>query len=147
MDPKDEEPKPGERDRLTKAGRWKIPGINPDQPELPTAPLDKPASPSPAAPISAGQSDIVRQPQPPPAAPEPSEFTRMFQSPPVPPGAPPPRGMPQAPAGLKPAPPVPPSAPPPPVTPRAPAVMSPPKPPATSQPPGEFTRMFQAPPV
>src|SRR5947209_4007581 len=111
MNPEDEHPKPEEREKFTRAGRWKVPGVNPDQPDRPKTPLTRPVGPPPSrepgppvgftrtfqSPLqSAPPSAPVKQ-QPPPAAPpappsEPGAFTKIFQSPPSPPGshAPPP---------------------------------------------------------
>ena len=93
MNPEDDNPKPEEREKFTRAGRWKVPGVNPDQPDLPTAPLTRPVAPSPSGEPEppGGFTQSFQRPAPPAGAPQfpaapPSqqdqgEFTRMFQSP------------------------------------------------------------------
>src|SRR6266851_186773 len=149
MNAEDEHPKPEKPEKFTRAGRWKVPGVNPNPPDLPTAPLITPVASPPSAESDppGGFTQALQRPAPPPAAASqppaappaqlgPSEFTRMFQSPaqPAPPvlppkPVPPPRMEAQPP---RPATPVPAS-----------------QPPAATpqQGPGEFTRLFKAPPV
>src|SRR5690348_1782934 len=106
MNPEDEHPKPEEREKFTRAGRWKLPAMNPDQPAPPTPPPAG-AGPgdftqqfqSPVPPASTMPPTPPRAPAPPPVAPPvqsapplsrppappppqaPGDFTRQFQSP------------------------------------------------------------------
>src|SRR5689334_1006717 len=133
MNPEDEHPKPKNGEKFTRAGRWKVPGSNPNPPELPTAPFMAP--PTPESDLPAGFKPAP-QPSSPPAAPAPpkqgpGEFTRMFQSPAQ-------KGDPNLPPKLVPSPRL--EAAPPVPAPHPPA-------PQPQQGPGEFTRLFQAPPV
>src|SRR5215510_5795898 len=102
MNPDDDHPKPEEREKFARAGRWKIPAASPDQSDQPTVPLIRPVnqavSGEPEAPgeftrrVQSTEAPAA-SPKPPTtsAQPGPSEFTRMFQAPaqPSPHGTPP----------------------------------------------------------
>src|SRR5438552_211896 len=90
MNPEDEHPKPQEREKFSKAGRWKVPGLNPDQPDLPTSPLTRPVAQPPAEATSRFEKPAA-PPEAPPATvrqPDSGAFTQMFQAPPRPPSTP-----------------------------------------------------------
>ena len=159
---KDQEAAATDAQRLTRAGMWKVPTMNPPAAVPDPVPPVEPAQPTAfedmfrtPGPTPTGQMMAPGAHQPPaplpasPVASEPGEFTRLFQTSAVPAAAPAPPAVanisqpsplpaepkPQAPAALPATPPAPP-----------PVAAAPVAPPIESQ-AGEFTRLFQTPAV